>query len=145
MPAVLRTLLIALSLAVAIAGCKRDAPEVALRRDIATMQSAIEARDAGALADGLADDFIGPDGMDRTQAKRFAQVIFLRNRTVGATFGPMDIAMQGEGATVKFTAAVTGGAGGLLPDSGQVFDVTTGWRRVGGDWKLVSAEWAPKS
>ena len=144
MPAVLRALLIALTFAVALAGCKRDAPEQALRRDIATMQSAIESRDAGALADGLAEDFIGPGGMDRTQARRFAQVVFLRNQTVGATFGPMDIAIQGEGATVKFTAAVTGGAGGLLPESGHVYDVTTGWRMVDGDWLLVSAEWAPK-
>jgi hypothetical protein len=127
-----------------VAGCKRDAPEQVLRRDIAAMQSAIESRDAGALADGLADDFIGPEGMDRTQAKRFAQVVFLRNRSVGATIGPLDVEMKGESATVKFTAALTGGAGGLLPDSGQVYDVTTGWRMVDGEWELVTAEWSPR-
>jgi len=144
MPAVLRAMLFALSVAIALAACRRDAPEVALRRDIAAMQSAIESRDAGALADGLADDFIGPESMDRTQAKRFAQVVFLRNRTVGATFGPLDVALKGDTATVKFTAALTGGAGGLLPESGQVYDVTTGWRMADGEWKLVTAEWAPK-
>ena len=44
---------------------------------------------------------------------------------------------------VRFDAVVTGGAGTLLPQSGQVYDVTTAWRLEGGDWRLVSAEWSP--
>ena len=66
--------------------------------------------------------------------------------SVGATFGPLDIAMgaSGRDATVKFTAAVTGGSGVLLPSSGQVYDVTTGWRMDGDAWQLVTAEWNPK-
>ena len=139
----LRACVLVLLLLGAIAGCRRDTPEALLRRDIATMQSAIEARDAGALADGLADDFIGPEGMDRTRATRFAQVVFLRNRSIGASIGPLDVDMRGESATVKFTAALTGGSGGMLPDSGQVYDVTTGWRFRDGEWKLVTAEWSP--
>ena len=35
---------------------------------------------------------------------------------------------------------VTGG-GGLLPESGQLFEVETHWLRVGDDWLLQTANW----
>ena len=105
----------------ALAGCRKPAPEQALRDTISRMRAAVEARDADALVEPLADDFIGPEGMDRTGARRMAQLLFLRNGKVGATLGPLDVQVQGQGATVRFTAAITGGSGGLLPDSAQVY------------------------
>lgn len=133
-----------LALLLALAACARTAPEEALRRDVDAMRAAVEARDAGSLADGIADDFIGPGGMDRESARRLAQVVFLRNRQVGVTLGPLDVAMREGGATVRFTAALTGGAGAMLPTSGQVYDVTTTWRQDDQAWELVTAEWTPK-
>jgi len=141
---VARFLSVVLLALLVLCGCKRAAPEEALRRNIAQMQEAVSERDAGALSDGIAPDFIGPNGMGREDAGRLARVVFLRNKHVGVTLGPLDVAMREGGATVKFTAALTGGAGGLLPESGQVYDVTTGWRMADGEWKLVTAEWAPK-
>ena len=91
-----------------LAACSGTAPEEALRRDVDAMRAAVEARDAGAVSDGLAEDFIGPQGMDREAARRLAQVVFLRNRKVGVTLGPLDVAMREGGATVRFTAALTG-------------------------------------
>ena len=127
-----------------LCACSRTAPEDALRQEVAAMRTAVEARDVGDIADGIADDFIGPEGMDRTGAKRLAQLVFLRNRDVGVTMGPLDIAMREGGATVKFTAALTGGSGGMLPTSGQMYDVSTDWRQNGDEWELVAAEWTPK-
>ena len=46
--------------------------------------------------------------------------------------------------TVRFTAALTGGSGSLLPDSAQVYDVETGWRFDDGNWRMTSATWQPK-
>ena len=128
----------------ALAACSRPPPEEALRKDVDAMRTAVEARDVGELSDGIADDFIGPEGMDRKGATRLAQIVFLRNRDVGVTMGPLDIAMREGGATVKFTAALTGGSGGMLPASGQVYDVATTWRQKDDEWELVTAEWSPK-
>ena len=127
-----------------LAACSHPAPEEALRKEVDAMRTAVEARDVGEIADGIAEDFIGPEGMDRTGAKRLAQLVFLRNRDVGVTMGPLVIAMREGGATVKFTAALTGGSGGMLPASGQVYDVRTDWRQNGDEWELVAAEWTPK-
>jgi len=129
--------------ALLLAGCMRTPPEQRLREAIAGLQSAIAQRSASALDDALAEDFIGPGGLDRNGARRMAQALFLRYRDVGVSVGPLDIAMREQRATVRFTAALTGGAG-VLPDSGQVYDVETGWRLDGGEWRLVNASWKPR-
>lgn len=128
----------------ALAACSRPAPEQKLRETIARMESAMEARDVGALDERLAEDFIGPEGMDREGARKLARLVFLRNRDVGATLGPLDVSMQGEHATVRFTVALTGGSGAMLPDAAQVYEADTGWRMRDGEWELVSADWKPQ-
>ena len=44
-------------------------------------------------------------------------------------------------AVARFNLLATGGAGGLLPESGQAYRVETGWRLVDGEWRLRSASW----
>ena len=126
-----------------LASCARTPPEELLREAVGEAQAAIEQRNVSALDDMLADDFIGPGGLDRSGARRMAQAIYLRYRDVGLTLGPLDLEVREQQATVRFTAALTGGAG-MLPESGQVYDVTTGWRLDEGEWQLVNANWKPK-
>lgn len=134
----------ALCLAALFAGCSRPDPEQAVRASVARLQSSVAARDASAIEGILADDFVGPGGLDRQGARRMAQLAFLRHEQVAAKLGPLEVTMQDDHATVRFTAALTGGAGGLLPDTGQIYDVATGWRMYAGQWKLTSAKWTPK-
>ncbi|MCD9030349.1 nuclear transport factor 2 family protein [Luteimonas sp. Y-2-2-4F] len=124
-----------------LAACARTPPEEALRQTVDAMQAAVSERDAAAFSAHLAEDFVGPGGMDRDAARRMAALYFLQHARVGLDTGPLTIEM-GEGhATVRFTAAATGGGGRLLPDAGQVYQVRTGWRLEDGDWRLTSAEW----
>lgn len=123
-------------------GCSRDSPEQALRLQVDALQAAIEARNASDVQAILADDFIGNDGLDRRGARQLAVATFLRHRDVAARFGPVQVEVRGQGSAIaRFTVLATGGSGGLLPDSGQVFDVETGWRDVGGEWRLLTASW----
>jgi hypothetical protein len=135
----------AMLLAVGLAACARTPPEQALRERLDLLQRGIDARDVEAVETVLAPRFIGNDGMDRHAARRMAAMLFLRYRDVGAEFGPLQIEMYGERrATVRFTAAAAGGRGGLLPEDGQLYEVTTSWRIEDGDWLMASAEWTPK-
>ena len=137
-------LLFALLCGVVVA-CSRTPPEQALREQLSAMQTAIETRDAGDVHKLLAEDFIGNDGLDRRGARQLAAATFLRHRDVSARFGPVNIALRGQGdAIARFSVVATGGSGGLLPDSGQVFDVETGWRLVDGEWRLLTASWKPR-
>ena len=126
-------------------GCSRTPPEEAVRDRIDGLQAAVDARDAGAVEDVLAADFIGNDGLDRQGARRLAAGMFLQFRDVSAKLGPATVEMRGErDAVANFSVLATGGSGGLLPESGQVYEVETGWRLVDGDWVLLSASWEPK-
>jgi len=131
-------------MATTFAGCAKGDPERALRESVTALQVAVDARDAGAIEDLLAGDFVGPEGLDRQGARRMAQLVFLRHQNVSATLGPLGVSMQDDHATVRFTAVLTGGAGGLLPETGQLYEVETGWRLLEGDWKLTSAKWTPQ-
>ena len=128
-------------LAFALAACGRSAPEERLRETMGELQAAIEKKDASALEDVLAEDFVGPGSLDRAGARRMAQVMFLRHGTVGANVGPVDIALRDEHATARFSVALTGGSGQLLPDAARLYDVTTGWREVDGEWRMTSVAW----
>jgi len=126
-----------------LAGCSREPPEAALRATITEMQQAAEAHDTDALFEPIAEDFAGSEGMDRKAFRRFVTLMSMRYKSVGVNLGPMDVKLIGDRATVTFTAAITSGPG-LLPDQGQVYEVDTGWRLEGSDWKLISARWKPK-
>ena len=137
-------LALAMVAALALAACGRSTPEQAVRKQVDAMQAAIDARDAGAVHDLLAAEFIGNDGMDRRAVRQLAAAVFLRHRDVNAKVGPVDVELRGESdAIARFSVLATGGSGGLLPDSGQVYQVETGWRLVDGEWKLLNASWKP--
>ena len=139
-----RPLLLMLILALALVGRGGPPPEQAVRAQIAAMQSAIDARDAGKVADLLAEDFVGNDGMDKRGARRMAAGIFLQYRSVTGRIGPVKVELRGDDdAIARFSVLATAGDGGLLPRDGQLFEVETGWHRDGGDWLLRRASWKP--
>jgi ketosteroid isomerase-like protein len=142
----LQGLVVALAFAfgIALCGCKRAPPEQAVRKQLQALQGAIDARDAGALEDLLAEDFVGNEGMDRRGARQLAAAMFLRHRDLAARLGPVEIELRGTSdAVASFNVLATGGSGGLLPERGQVYRVETGWRLADGEWKLLTAAWTP--
>lgn len=138
-----RAVWVFLLLLVCLGGCSRTPPEDRLRESIAQMQAALEARSASDFVAGIADDFAGESGLDRQGAGNYVRMQALRNARIGVTLGPLDIDLHGERATVKFSAMLTGGSGGLLPDSARPWAVTTGWRDGPEGWQLISASWEP--
>jgi hypothetical protein len=127
-----------------LSGCHTTPPEQKLRNTIAAMQAAGEQHETSKVMDSVAEDFAGPDGMDRRQLQMFLVGVSMQNRELGTTIGPLDIKIIGDRATVAFTLGASGGSGGLLPDRAQVYQMETGWRMEGSDWKLISAEWKEK-
>ena len=135
---------LALLAVLALAGCSQASPEQAVRAQVTALQAAIDARNAGDVEALLAEDFVGNEGIDRRGARQLAAAVFLRHRDVAAEVGPVSVELRGEGdAIARFSVLATGRSGGLLPESGQVYQFETGWRLVDGEWKLLSASWTP--
>lgn len=127
-----------------LGACAKDDPEQAVRHQVEAMQTAIDARDAGDVEDLLAEDFVGNEGMDRRAIRQLAAAVFLRHKNVSAKLGPVSVELRGDtDAIARFSVLATGGSGGLLPESGQLYQVETGWRLVDGRWKLLNARWTP--
>lgn len=105
------------------------------------MQSALEERSLSGVMDAVADDFGGSQGLDAQGMRRLVQMQIIGNRRLGATTGPIEVEMQGERATARFSVLLTGGRGGFLPERGRAYRVESGWRVEDGEWKVFYAEW----
>lgn len=109
---------------------------------IRNMEAALEEPDRAAFMDSIADDFIGNHpGMDRRGIRALLIYQMNRHRQIQARLLPIDVELQSEtrGSAV-FNVVVTGGSG-WLPEEGQIYTVTTGWRKEGKDWMLITAQW----
>lgn len=131
-------------LLVLLAGCDRPDAETRLRDTIAAMQAAVEGRDVDAVIEPVHQDFVGSHGLDRARLQQLLRLQVLRNRAIGVTLGPLDVAIDGEQAEARFVALTTGGAGGLIPQRARGWRVVTRWRLEGDDWRLLEADWTPE-
>src|SRR5690606_8303681 len=97
--------------------------------------------DVDGVIESVADTFTGSHGLDRGQLHRLLRLAMLRNQSVGVTLGPLDVAIDGKRATVRFIAMTTGGQGGWIPERARGYRVVTHWRIEDGDWLLQQADW----
>jgi hypothetical protein len=92
----------------------------------------------------VTDTFDGQNSsMGRREFHRFMIFQINQKRRLQAQIFPVHVQESGDNqATADFKILVTGGAG-LLPDSGQLFEVDTIWLNSGGEWLLEKANWVP--
>jgi hypothetical protein len=114
---------------------------------IATLRAMEDAAEQGEhfkFIGHVADSFKGQQGsMDRREFHRFMIFQINQHRRLQAQFFPIYVQDSGNDlASAHFRILVTGG-GGLLPESGQLFDVETQWLHSSGDWMLEKANWEP--
>jgi len=134
--------LILTGLILLLAGCSRTTDEQRIREAMAAMQQAMESRDPRAFMAHVSDDFIGNDAdFDRAALANLLRIEVLRNDSIGATLGPIDIEMQGDRAKAQVLATVTGGSGGILPERGSIYAITSSWKRQGSEWRCYNATW----
>jgi len=105
------------------------------------MQQALEERAPARFMEHVAADFVGNDGVDRDALQQAVRAQVLANQRIGLVLGPAEVEMRQGSATVRFSALATGSGGRWLPERGGSWDVTTGWREEGGDWRLHYARW----
>ena len=139
----MRCVFISLLAILVLAGCaEKLSVEQQIIATLRTMEADAEAGNHLDFMANIADAFKGQQGsLDRREFHRFMIYQINQHRRLQAQFFPIYVTATGEGmASAHFKILVTGGAG-LLPESGQLFEVESRWIRDGGDWLLSGADW----
>ena len=128
-----------------VGACSRTPEAQRIREAIGAMQTAVEARDPKAFLEHISSDFTGNDGStDREGLHNVLRAAVIRNEKIGVTIGPIDVEAKDERATAGFTVTLTGSAGGMIPERGAIYSVSSGWKREGGEWRCINAKWEQK-
>jgi hypothetical protein len=138
-----RLVLTALVALISLHGCKRNTAEEAIRANIAQIETAVEQRDAGEVTGFLADAFLANGQMDRRALHRMMAGYFLRFKNIRVLVSAVEIEINPYDpvrASMSARVAVLG-LDGLLPEDGNVYQVTGEWRFDRGDWLLYSFDW----
>lgn len=137
-----RAWLCAVLACMALGACSRPPAEERLRARFDEMHAAVLDRRPGDFIDGVAEDFVGEGNADRAALHNILRAQLLRNASLSVTIGPLDIAIDGERATMQFTMVLTGG-GGFIPERANGWLVKSGWRDGDDGWQVYFAEWEP--
>ena len=135
-------LLLAGSFLLCLASCSRTPDDEAIRAAISRTAEAAQARRAGDVLDAVSDDFIGNDGIDRTELGNLLRGRMLVANALGVRVGSVDVDVQGGRAVARFDALVTDSSGRWIPDRAATLHFETGWRREGRQWRCYNAKWS---
>jgi hypothetical protein len=143
----MKLLLVALVLAL---GCGRaeESPEDQVRRVLASLEAAAEARDVGALKEHVSESYRDAQGNDRRAVLAVATGHFMRNQSVYvfSRIAEVEVTEPGNARAEALVAL----AGTPIKDLGALpqvradlyrFDVRL--RDEKGAWRVTSAEWQP--
>lgn len=112
---------------------------------IEEMELRAEAGERRAFIKHVDPEFMGQGGtMTRDDMRAFFVVQLNRYHHIQARLLPIAVRDLGGGqAAAQFRALVTGGRPGMLPESGQLLQVSSTWIDRDGDWLLLTADWEP--
>lgn len=133
----------AIVVALTISACATEPDEAALRRALDEMETALESGKTGDFVDYVTEDFSANSAtLDARQLRATLVGLALRHEKIGITVSSVEITLFGDRATIKVQVLATGGS--WMPQTGQVLDIESSWRRVDGDWKCFAASWTGK-
>lgn len=130
-------------------GCSETPAEHGIALALEEITVALEERQSGAVMAHLHENFHsnGPrGGMDRKQVHKVLLATFYRHQNISVAVTNLQVqpdAMNKDRADATFNVFTTGGSGGLLPNTGQIYRVTSQWQKLdtwpgNGDWQLLS-------
>jgi hypothetical protein len=136
--ALVTLLLIAL---MGLVGCHRTPDDEQVRKAIAAAAQGAEAGSGSDTVAALADDFDGNTGeFNRQAVANLVRVFALRGQKVHVLLGPVSVDKRGERLVASFTVTLAAGSG-VLPDNAGAYQVETGWRKDGSEWRCFTATW----
>ena len=133
---------IVLIAAVLLSACTKTPDEAAIRDAIGDMSLAVENKESRTFLAYLDPAFQDQYGRDAKVIRQVLAYHFLANQNITVVITDIQIQITGSTAQAILHVATTG-ASRLIPERGQYYELTTGWRKLDGEWLVVSASWQP--
>ncbi len=132
--------------AVLMVACARELTlEQQIIATLRNMEAHIEQGERRDFMAYVAADFRGQGGeLNHDQLNAMLLYQLRRYQRVHAQLLPVTVREAGlDEAEANFSLLLTGGNEGLLPENGQLYEISSLWRYENGDWLLQSAQWQP--
>lgn len=126
-----------------VAGCSSPPTEQAITDALNEMAVALQERESGPVMSRLHESFHSEGSgstMNRRDIQRLLLAAFYRHQNISMTLTNIRVetdAMNKSRATAYFNALTTGGDGGWLPNTAQLYRVESEWV-FDGDWMMQS-------
>lgn len=121
--------------------CSRTPDDEAIRAAISAGAASVEAHRGKEVLDLVTDDFIGNEGVDRSEFANLLRAQMLAANSIGVRMGSVEVELHGDRAIARFDADVTDSSGRWIADRAATLHVETGWRREGRTWRCYNAKW----
>jgi ketosteroid isomerase-like protein len=122
-------------------GCSEPLPDEArIRQRIETMSAAAGDKDLARVMAPIHDDFLGNQRIRKANLNGLVFVHFRRHKHVHVFVNDVQVSLRGETAEVNCNV-ILAGRDQLLPEQGRVLQVISQWKKIDGDWMVMSASW----
>ena len=123
------------------AGCSEPLPDEArIRQRIELMSTATANKDLSEVMAPIHEDFLGNERIRMANLKGLVFVHFRRHKHVHVFVHDVQVSVNGTTAEVS-CHLVLAGREQVLPEQGRVLQVTSQWKKIDGDWWVMSARW----
>ncbi len=132
--------------ALALIACTTKTDDDRVRAVINDVQKAAEDRDVKEALSHVDTNYRDPAGNDYQAVKGMMLYYFFRHQKLSIIVSNLEIVVDGTSASARFEAILsgrTGSAGDILPDALSAYRFDVSFRNDRGDWKIISARWAP--
>ena len=124
----------------ALLSCDKASELSQLNLRIDKLVSAVENHMIGDIKTILANDFMTIKSLNKIQFLLFVNHQFKRNKSISISVLDKDVRLNEKKADVIFKVLLLG-SNDWLPERGQIYNVTSRWKKENGDWVMSRLRW----
>ncbi len=136
---VLLYLLITLS-SLTFLSCDKTSELSKLKQKINVLVDAVEKHQKKNIANVLAQDFLTGKNLNKLQFLFYIDYQFKRNKNISISIIDREVRFNEKNADVIFKVLLLG-SNDWLPERGQIYNVTSRWKKEKGDWVISRLRW----
>ncbi|MCK4865709.1 MAG: hypothetical protein KAT06_09855 [Gammaproteobacteria bacterium] len=120
--------------------CDKTSALSKLNQKINVLVNAVEKHQVENIANVLAQDFLTDKALNKPQFLFYIDYQFKRNKNISISILDKEVRFNEKNADVIFKVLLLG-SNDWLPERGQIYNVTSRWKKEKGDWVISRLRW----